>query len=1144
MRLLLVGLLASLLFGQPELFLVDENNKLIRPVQVDPIEVQTSITVPNNPAFFFVNAARTKYYSVSRAATGTVVVLSAAQPSSVLTTLDLAAVTAAAMTPDRSMLVVATTNTLYRIDTATDTVTGTLFLNAPVKELVFSLDGSRLFALTTQVIMFRVDPFFVISSTVLPGPLETMSMNYTGLLYASAQGRIHEIDGRTGQPLRTIETPGRPGRLAFSPSSYVALAGNLEANGPSLFRFDLRAGVVDGSLTVPSIPFREVHFLDEHRAVALSNQSVTQIPIQVDPLSSPLVPLNAESFQTIVRSPEFPNPRELYRLTQGSTVRTDTEEFPGPSSVGYGVQGSPVLAPVTTVGVPVHLYAFNGDQTASPGQPYPLPLIARVTNRIGRPLSGVTVQFSNGQSAVSNHEGWAVVTANAPSSGGPVAITATAGAARATFRLGAPPAPPATITILEGQGQLMSFTQTPRPLRVVVRDASGFPVPGQDVTFSAPTGAAEFACAGRRFCTLRTDGSGTVSLALTLGNGYAGPYFEQQQIEIASGAAPRRTVFLTVGAANTDIVPRSRTTFTGVVNTAIPNAVEFQFHAQSPIAIFQPLANVGIAYRPSPAFPDLTCEGESGLVLATADGMAKCTLALGGQAGVAPLHPSLRIGGRRDPSAPAVAPTVTILNSRLPLIRVFAGAEQVLAPGQTPDLILIGFSDGTNQPLPYIPLSWSIDGSFLSPPLALVSPSAQTGIFGGGSAGLNVTGSGDFELFVRVRAAGTEAVIPIYIVGPSSVPSQSNVAVSGVAGSTRISVGTMGPWTIQGLPSWLRARPASGVGPGAVWLEHDANPSLTAPRSAVLTIGAHRFNVEQAIRPRPIISGGTVTNSTGTSATFRVIFSDQFLSRTLNVLNLLIRDSLDGRNACYVAYSVPQRVLYLVSDQGPETLSAPISLPSPQSLSNSQCTIHGAESSASVFGSSVTLTLRVSFSPSFAGAKLVYAGASDVLGTSSGWSIAAVHTVPGPSTAPRPLGVSPAPQLTPIGHRSFEFEDATDARNLETVWALANSSLDGAGACYFAYHVPSSQIFLFPDSGLASGITSAVVGSGSTLANSSCSIFVGNAAVSLSGPRLQLKLQIGYTQPLGAPPRAIWLAAQTLTGQRSTWQALAMAGPN
>lgn len=1142
MRLVLVGLLASLLFGQPELFLIDESNKLVRPVQVDPVEVQTSIAVPNNPTFFFVNAQRTKYYSVSRAATGTVVVLSAAQPSTVLKTLDLAAVTSAAITPDRRHILLGSAQALYVIDTATDEAFPILTGGA-VNAIAVSLDGSRAFALTTQVVTINVSLRVVVGVTVLSASPHALAVNHTGLLYASAQNRVYELDGRSGQLRRTIEVAGRPGQLAFSPSSYVALAGSLATNGPSLFRFDLKAGVVDGSLTIPFIPFREVHFLDEHRAVALSNQSVTQIPIQVDPLSSPLVPLNAESFQTIVRSPEFPNPRELYRFSQGITARIDAEEFPGPNPVGYGVPGLPFLAPVTTVGASTHLYAFNGDQSAPPGQPYPLPLVARVTNRIGRPLSNVTVQFSNGQSAVSNHEGWAVVTANAPSSGGPVAITATADAARATFRLGAPPAPPASITILDGQGQLMSFTQTPRPLRVAVRDASGFPVPGQDVTFSAPTGAAEFACSGRRLCTLRTDGSGTVSLAMTLGNGYAGPYFEQQQIEIASGPAPRRTVFLTVGNVEVHRVPSTRSTLLGLVYTAISNAFAFQFHARSPLGIYHPLANIGFLYRPSPAFPDLTCIGETGLVLSAADGSSKCDLILGGQAGVALLQTAVRIGGRPDSSGQFFADTVTILNPSLPVIQVLSGAEQVLRSGQPPAPISIRLVDQSGVPMPNVPVTWTVD-SPLTNMLRLDSSSAQTGPLGTASADLGVTGFGDYSAMIRVRALGTEAVIPVYVTRAGDAPSQTFLNLPGFAGYSSFPVGKSGPWTIQGLPSWLRARPSSGIGQGIVWLEYEANPSFTTSRTAVLTVGSIQFNVEQSPRPRPGVIGGNVTASTGTSATFQVTFNGWSDPRTLNVLNLLIRDSLDGRNACYVAYSVPDRVLYLVSDQGPETLSAPITLPSPQTLSNSQCTIHGPQSLASVSGNSFTLNLRVSFSPSFAGSKLVYAGASDVLGSSSGWSIAAVHTVPGPTTWPRPLSVNPAPALSPIGYRSFEFEDAADARNLETVWALANSSLDGAGACYFAYHVPSNQVFLFPDSGLASGITSAVLGTGYVLSNSTCNISASSAAVSFSGPRLQLKLQIGYLQPPGTPPRAIWLAAQTLTGQRSTWQALAMAGPN
>jgi hypothetical protein len=819
----------------------------------------------------------------------------------------------------------------------------------------------------------------------------------------------------------------------------------------------------------------------------------------------------------------------------------NTEEFPGPTPAQFPSMGLPFLAPVTNVGVPVYLHAFNGDQTAAPGQPYPLPLVARVINRIGRPLSNITVQFSSGQSAISNAEGWVTVSALSPVSGGPVAITATAGAARAIFRLGAPAAPAASITILQGQGQLVRSGQNLLPLRVAVHDASGNPVPGQDVTFSAPNGAAELECPGRRLCNLRTDGSGTVSVAMKLGSSNSEPPFEQQQIEIASGTAPRRTVFLTVGSIERHFVPASRTTFSGFINTTIPNALEFQFHEQALPGFYRPLANVGIAYRPPTAFPDLTCDGESGVVLAGADGFARCTLALGGQAGVAPLSAGIRVGGGRDDFAPVDSATVTILNTGQPRIEVLSGAQQVLRDGQPFVPISIRLFDPSGVPLPNVSLRWSVDASS-GPSLVLDSPSAVTDGSGQGSTGLKVFWFNHFEVFVRVRALGTEAVIPIYVAASGDIPFEVTPPMPGFAGFSRFRMPLIGPWTIEGLPGWLRVRPAAGVGPGFVWFEHEANPSFTASRFATLTVGSRRINVEQAPRPRPLIQGGSITSSSGSSASIQVNFAGWSELRTLNVLNLLIRDSLDGRNACYVAYSMPSRVLYLVSDQGPETLSAPIALPSPQTVSNSQCTIHGAESSIRTSDNSVALTLRVSFSSSFAGAKLVYAGATDVFGTSSGWSITAVHSVPGPPTWPRPLSVTQTFPAFGSG-TTFEFEDATDARNLETVWVLANTALDAAGACYFAYHVPSNQIFLFPDSGLASGIISAALEGGTLLSNTSCRIHTAGASVSKSGPNLRLTLVMSAFQPYGTPTRAVWLAAQSLSGQRSTWQALAVGNP-
>ena len=65
--------------------------------------------------------------------------------------------------------------------------------------------------------------------------------------------------------------------------------------------------------------------------------------------------------------------------------------------------------------------------------------------------------------------------------------------------------------------------------------------------------------------------------------------------------------------------------------------------------------------------------------------------------------------------------------------------------------------------------------------------------------------------------------------------------------------------------------------------------------------------------------------------------------------NVLINNFLDGRHACYLAYSAPQNALYLVGDDGGTLL--PLAAPGSGSVSNSQCTVVGAGSSAAGSGS-------------------------------------------------------------------------------------------------------------------------------------------------------------------------------------------------
>jgi hypothetical protein len=122
-------------------------------------------------------------------------------------------------------------------------------------------------------------------------------------------------------------------------------------------------------------------------------------------------------------------------------------------------------------------------------------------------------------------------------------------------------------------------------------------------------------------------------------------------------------------------------------------------------------------------------------------------------------------------------------------------------------------------------------------------------------------------------------------------------------------------------------------------------------------------------------------------------FSDANGWQNLGVLNILINDYLDGRHACYLAYSRPLGVLYLVNDPG-NALLPELYLGSAGSVSNSQCTVYGTGSSATGSGTTLTLTVNLAFSASFVGDRIIYLAARDVGAGNSGWQAKGRWRVP------------------------------------------------------------------------------------------------------------------------------------------------------
>jgi hypothetical protein len=131
----------------------------------------------------------------------------------------------------------------------------------------------------------------------------------------------------------------------------------------------------------------------------------------------------------------------------------------------------------------------------------------------------------------------------------------------------------------------------------------------------------------------------------------------------------------------------------------------------------------------------------------------------------------------------------------------------------------------------------------------------------------------------------------------------------------------------------------------------------------------------------------------GSGQTFRFTFSDTKGAQDLGVVNILINNFLDGGHACYIAYSRPFQVLFLVTDTG-GGLSPALTLGGTGSVSNGQCTINAAGSSATVNGNTVTLVLNISFTSAFNGNRVIYLAARDSTdANNSGWQALGTWTV-------------------------------------------------------------------------------------------------------------------------------------------------------
>jgi hypothetical protein len=295
----------------------------------------------------------------------------------------------------------------------------------------------------------------------------------------------------------------------------------------------------------------------------------------------------------------------------------------------------------------------------------------------------------------------------------------------------------------------------------------------------------------------------------------------------------------------------------------------------------------------------------------------------------------------------------------------------------------------------------------------------------------------------------------------------------------------------------------------------------------------------------PVVVGETPAAGSGLTQSFQFQFSHPAGYQNLGVVNVLINNFLDGRNACYLAYSVPTSTLYLVDDGGDAggPFAGSVPLGSSSVIQNSQCAVDLV--SAVGNGTTLTVTLSITFPAAFGGNKIAYVAARDQGGDNSNWQALGVWQVPW--TAPGAIsvtGVTPPRGAATAGSNTqftFTLTDTKGAGDFGIVNVLVNSAIDGRHACYLAYVASSNMLYLVDDGGDAGGPFAGSMplnGGNGGIQNSQCAVSGAGSTVGSAANTLTLTLNMTFTGAFSGN-RVVYVAGRDQAGGNNTgWQAI------
>ena len=238
---------------------------------------------------------------------------------------------------------------------------------------------------------------------------------------------------------------------------------------------------------------------------------------------------------------------------------------------------------------------------------------------------------------------------------------------------------------------------------------------------------------------------------------------------------------------------------------------------------------------------------------------------------------------------------------------------------------------------------------------------------------------------VSTIGAGSSTILTATVSASSGTTSPSgNVSFS--VGSTVLGTGPLSGSGGSATASLTISGSQLGSGANTITATYAGNSSFNGSSGTTMV----------TVAPPPSVTSVSPNYGAGASQNFAFALSDLAGASDIQVVGVVINSTYSDTNGCFLYYSSPSNLLYLLTNSG--AVSSGMTIGSAGTLSNSQCSVNVGSSSVAPSGNTLTLHLALTFSTAFVGMKNIYVYVQNAT-VSSGWVQSGSWTVPAAAAA-------------------------------------------------------------------------------------------------------------------------------------------------